>query len=49
MHLLSIFGALGQKVEVLLSIFCDTKITLERNATPPPVLDLPHHYVLPTN
>ena len=30
MHLLSIFGALGQKVEVLLSIFCGTKITLER-------------------
>ena len=34
MHLLSIFGALGQKVEVLLSIFCGTKITLER-ITPP--------------
>ena len=49
MHLLSIFGALGQKVEVLLSIFCDTKITLERNAPPPPVLDLSHHYALPTN
>ena len=28
-HLLSIFETLGQKFEVLLSIFCDTKITLE--------------------
>ena len=30
MKLLSIFGALGQKEEVLLSIFCGTAITLER-------------------
>ena len=28
-HLLSIFGALGQLVEVLLGIFCGLKTTLE--------------------
>ena len=36
MHLLRIFRALGQKVEVLLSIFCGSKITLERITIPPP-------------
>ena len=36
MHLLRIFRALGQKVEVLLSIFCVTKITLERITPPAP-------------
>ena len=35
MHLLSILGALGQKAEVLLSIFYGSKITSER-ITPPP-------------
>ena len=34
-HLLSIFGALGQKVELLLSIFCGTKITLDSPCLPP--------------
>ena len=50
-QLLSIFGALGQKVEVLLSIFCGTKVTLERISTAPapPFLGLPHHYALPTH
>ena len=38
--LLSIFETLGQKLEVLLSIFCGTKITLEW-ITPSPFLDLP--------
>ena len=36
MHLLSIFRAFGQKMEVLLSIFCGTKITLQR-ITPSPI------------
>ena len=48
MHLLSIFGALGEKVEVLLTVFCGTKITLERITAPlPAFLDLPRHYALP--
>ena len=47
-HLLGILGALGQKVEALLSIFCCTKITLEW-ISHPPFLDLPHHYALPNH
>ena len=38
-HLLSIFEKLGQKLEVLLSFFCGTKITLEWIT--PLFLDLP--------
>ena len=46
-HVLIIFGALDQKVEALLSIFCHTKITLEWITThPPPPF---HHYALPTH
>ena len=45
--LLSIFGALGQKVEVLLSTFCDIKTTLEWIS--PRFLDLLHHYALPSH
>ena len=41
MQLLSIFETLDQKLEVLLSIFCGTKITLEWITHPPPFLDLP--------
>ena len=48
MHLLSIFETLDQKLEVLLSISCGTKITLEW-ISPPPFLDLFAHYALPAN
>ena len=52
MDLLGIFEALGRKVEVLLSIFCGTKITLEKitlrgpifRSTPP--LCLTHPLIL---
>ena len=37
---MSIFETLGQKLEVLLSIFCGTKINLEWITPPPPFLDL---------
>ena len=36
------------KFEVLLSIFCGTKITLKWTTPPPPFLDLRPHYALPT-
>ena len=39
-QLLSVFETFGQKLEVLFSIFCGIKITLEQ-ITPPPFLDLP--------
>ena len=40
-HLLSIFETFVQKVEVLFSIFCGTKLTLEWITPLPPFLDLP--------
>ena len=46
-YLLRIFETLGQKLEVLLSIFCDIKITREWITLP--YLDLHPHYALPTH
>ena len=46
--MLSIFEALGQKVKVLLSIFCGAKITLEWSPPPPPpYLDQPPLPIIP--
>ena len=47
---MSMFETLGQKSEVLLSIFCGTKINLEWITPPLPFLDQPpSHYALPTH
>ena len=48
--LLSIIETLGHKFEVLLSIFCGIKITLEWITPPPfPQLNLLLHYALITH
>ena len=45
-HLLSIFQTLGQKLKILLNIFCGTKITFEWISPLPPPIIMPY---LPIN